>query len=169
MCTYTFTLDDRLVERIRPQFANQETMKAWLQKELELLLIHHASNISEEYLGGAEHLRLSRRIHELGMLVTGWDGQTALAPSVEALSQAAVIINHLPENILRYCAIFPTNDANVYFQGKFPAGRLTIYLNGHNMVYILKSHNQPIASNSTTVAASAIHELASTIEKHCMA
>ena len=42
MCTYTFTLDDRLVNRIRPQFKGQEAMRSWLQQELELLITQRA-------------------------------------------------------------------------------------------------------------------------------
>ena len=42
MCTYTFTLDDKLVDKISPQFKGQEAMLSWLQQELELLIIQRA-------------------------------------------------------------------------------------------------------------------------------
>ena len=42
MCTYTFTLDDRLVDKISPQFKGQEAMRQWLQQELELLVVRRA-------------------------------------------------------------------------------------------------------------------------------
>ena len=42
MCTYTFTLDDKLVDKISPQFQGQEAMRQWLQQELELLIVQRA-------------------------------------------------------------------------------------------------------------------------------
>ena len=45
MCTYTFTLDDRLVSRISPQFKGQEAMRQWLQQELELLIVQRAEKM----------------------------------------------------------------------------------------------------------------------------
>ena len=47
MCTYTFTFDDRLVDRISPQFKGQEAMRQWLQQELELLIVQRAENIGK--------------------------------------------------------------------------------------------------------------------------
>ena len=44
MCTYTFTLDDRLVDKISHQFKGQEAMHQWLQQELELLIAQRAEN-----------------------------------------------------------------------------------------------------------------------------
>lgn len=167
MCSYTFTLDDRLVEKLTPQFSSSDSMQRWLQKEFELLVIHHAEALMSE--GGKEHSRLLRRINDLGRLVTGWDGLAAEAPSQEALRQATIMIDYLPEDILSYCAIFPSNDSNVYFQAKLPAGRLTAYLDGKAMTYVLKSHGNMVESKKKEVDAIAISELASTIKAHCMA
>lgn len=44
MCTYTFTLDDKLVDSISPQFKSSEAMQSWLQRELELLVYHRATD-----------------------------------------------------------------------------------------------------------------------------
>ena len=46
MCTYTFTFDDRLMERISPQFSNSESMRLWLQREIEILLMYHADSFT---------------------------------------------------------------------------------------------------------------------------
>ena len=46
MCTYTFTLDDRLIDRISPQFQGQEAMRQWLQQELELLIVQRAEKMA---------------------------------------------------------------------------------------------------------------------------
>ena len=34
MCTYNITLNDALVEKARPAFANDEDLRQWLQKRL---------------------------------------------------------------------------------------------------------------------------------------
>ena len=45
MCTYTFTLDDKLVESISPEFSSRQSMESWLQREFELLVRHHAERV----------------------------------------------------------------------------------------------------------------------------
>lgn len=47
MCTYTFTLDDRLIDRISPQFKEQEAMRQWLQQELEMLIVQRAEKTAD--------------------------------------------------------------------------------------------------------------------------
>ena len=168
MCTYTFTLDDKLVSRISPQFSSSKSMQQWLQRELELLLIHHAEGLAP-HDKEKEHARLSDKIDELRRLPYGWDGQSALPPSKEALRQAAEVIDSMPEELLRYCAIFPANDSNVYLQGKFPAGRLTAYLNGNDMTYILKSNGMTVKSEKTAIDTATIRHLAENIKEHCLA
>ena len=34
MCTYSITLNDSLVEKVRPAFADDEALQQWLQKKL---------------------------------------------------------------------------------------------------------------------------------------
>lgn len=167
MRTYTFTLDERLVDQIIPQFKNTEAMEKWLQRELELIMLHHANGIMHSD-NGHERQRLNSRISELRRLKTGWDGQTAQAPTEKALSQALMLVDNLPGNILRYCTIFPSNDACIYFQGKFPEGRLTAYLNGETMTYVLKAHQETIDTKKTEMAVPIIQDLASAIVKHCI-
>lgn len=48
MCTYTFTLDDRLVGIISPQFNGQKAMQQWLQQELELLIVKRAEKTAQK-------------------------------------------------------------------------------------------------------------------------
>ena len=100
--------------------------------------------------------------------MTGWDGLVTDSPSQKALNQATAVIDALPESILHYCAIFPSNDTNIYFQGKFPCGRLTAYLDGEIMTYIIKSHNETIKSQKTCINAESMQQLVYTIEKHCL-
>ena len=46
MCTYSFTLDDKLLESISPEFSSRQSMESWLQREFELLVRHHAERVT---------------------------------------------------------------------------------------------------------------------------
>ena len=41
MCMYNLSLDDELVQRTRRSFANETDMTAWLQRQVEALLIEY--------------------------------------------------------------------------------------------------------------------------------
>ncbi len=41
MCMYNLTLNDELVQRTRRSFANETDMTAWLQRQVEALLIEY--------------------------------------------------------------------------------------------------------------------------------
>lgn len=38
MCTYNITLNDSLIERVRPVFADEKSMQNWMQEQLSLAL-----------------------------------------------------------------------------------------------------------------------------------
>lgn len=39
MCTYNISLSDAAVDRIRPAFKDDAAVQAWLQKQLEILVM----------------------------------------------------------------------------------------------------------------------------------
>lgn len=158
---YTFTLDDRLVDKISPLFKDAASMQRWLQRELELIVIYHAGNIPTEELN-EQHSRLARRVASLGKLEQGWDGQAALTPSSNALSLVSDVINYLPEDILSFCAVFPSNDSSVYLQGRFPNGRLAAHFDGAVMNYVLKFQNGHTENREVVVGVEAVQLLADT-------
>ena len=41
MCSYTITLDDTIVEKVRPSFADDQALTLWLQQQMEELLLHY--------------------------------------------------------------------------------------------------------------------------------
>lgn len=41
MCVYNLALNDELVRRTRQSFANEDDMKAWLQRQVEALMIEY--------------------------------------------------------------------------------------------------------------------------------
>ena len=40
MCSYNITLDETLVDKIRPSFADDEALELWIQQQLEELLLN---------------------------------------------------------------------------------------------------------------------------------
>lgn len=41
MCSYNITLDDTIVEKVRPSFADDQALTLWLQQQIEELLLRH--------------------------------------------------------------------------------------------------------------------------------
>ena len=48
MCMYNLALNDELVRRTRQSFANEDDMKAWLQRQVEALMIEY--NTSQQMI-----------------------------------------------------------------------------------------------------------------------
>ena len=53
MCMYNLSLDDELVQRTRRSFANETDMTAWLQRQVEALLIESTTRRNRRF--GARH------------------------------------------------------------------------------------------------------------------
>jgi len=134
---------------------------------LELLVIQHADSFSKADVR-MEHSRLTRRIDNLLRLEAGWDGQSALAPSHEALRQVAKAVESMPEDVLSNCAFFPSNDSKVYLQGKFPLGRLTAYFDGNVMTYVLKTNQGRMERKNVAVQDETLGQLTQSIKQYCM-
>lgn len=105
------------------------------------------------------HERLTADIERLSVLKDGWDGNGAKAPSKEALKQMSSIVDMLDEQVLSFCAIFPENESGLYLQGRFPNGRLSVYLDGNLMTYLLKNKGNRISKSAVVVQPAAIKDL----------
>ena len=43
MCTFNITLDDALLERVRPAFASEDALREWMTGKIETLLLNYNS------------------------------------------------------------------------------------------------------------------------------
>ena len=43
MCSYNITIDDSIIEKVRPSFANEADLERWLQQQMEQLLLGFCS------------------------------------------------------------------------------------------------------------------------------
>lgn len=84
--------------------------------------------------------KLNEVLNELRILKDGWDGQNALKPKKSAIDQAQYLVDSLDDKVLAKCYLFPSNDAGIFLQGKFPKGNLSVYLNGEVMTYVVKGN-----------------------------
>ena len=46
MCTYNISVNDSLMEEIRPAFPNEEAVERWLQQQMNNILLEFASRHS---------------------------------------------------------------------------------------------------------------------------
>ncbi|MBR4391738.1 MAG: hypothetical protein IKT08_06510 [Bacteroidales bacterium] len=44
MCSYNITINDSIIEKVRPSFANETDFEQWLQQQIEQLLIQFYSS-----------------------------------------------------------------------------------------------------------------------------
>jgi|GEM_PF-5336354 len=85
--------------------------------------------------------RIEDNMNSLRSLQDGWDGEAALKPSYEALFQANLLTSLLDDKILTCCSLFPSNDSGIFLQGRLPKGRISVYMNGTEMAYVVKGRD----------------------------
>ena len=131
-------------------------------KEKKFIVYQSLNDISN---AEKEHLRLYLQIENFKRLENGWDGADALAPNENAIQQAEQIVSLLEEKVLKYCALFPSNDSSVYLQGNFPKGTLAAYLDGEKMTYILKGGSFKKTESTVSLNKKTINKIAANINK----
>jgi hypothetical protein len=47
MCTYNISIDDALMERVRPAFADNTAIGKWMQSQVEILLLQMVGNMEQ--------------------------------------------------------------------------------------------------------------------------
>ena len=45
MCTYSISIDDSVMENVRPAFPDEESLSRWMQQQMELLMIRYAATL----------------------------------------------------------------------------------------------------------------------------
>lgn len=76
MCTYNISIDDALMERVRPAFADNAAIKDWMQSQVEVLLLQI---VSENAKKKDAQMRLSQRLRGIAHAPMGFDYKKELA------------------------------------------------------------------------------------------
>lgn len=69
MCTYSISVDDSVLERVKPALPNDEAVEAWMQSQMDILLLRLADSLSlntqsEDGLdSSAQHIALIHELH----------------------------------------------------------------------------------------------------------
>ena len=110
MCTYTFTLDDKLVERVRPAFRDDVALRKWLQSQMESLFMQFA----ERYAQNQNTFDvIKEKIAQLSNLADDWDGYGAPVISKKAIKNAQTVLKGLPNKNYMSMEILPTEYGGV--------------------------------------------------------
>ena len=92
MCTYTFKLDDKLVERVRPAFRDDYAINEWLQSQLESFVRQFAEKLTPKK---NKSNPINDKISELGNLKDNWDGYGAVKIPTKVISNCKTFVNAL--------------------------------------------------------------------------
>lgn len=68
MCTFNITLDDALLERVRPAFDSEDALRNWMTGKIETLLLNYSSQQSVppcSYSDEEMYSILRERLHNL--------------------------------------------------------------------------------------------------------
>ena len=51
MCVYSVSLDDKVMERVRPQFKDEATLRKWLEQQLQQVVAQYAQKLKNKAAG----------------------------------------------------------------------------------------------------------------------
>lgn len=92
MCTYTFKFDDKLVERVRPAFRDDNAFYEWLQSLLETFVRQFAEKLAPKK---NKSNPLNDKILELSNLKENWDGYGAVKIPTKVISNCKAFVKAL--------------------------------------------------------------------------
>ena len=92
MCTYTFTLDNKLVEQVRPAFRDDYAINEWLQSQLESFVRQFAEKLAPKK---NKSNPINDKISELSYLKDNWDGYGAVKIPTKVISNCKTFVNAL--------------------------------------------------------------------------
>ena len=76
MCTYSISVDDTLMEQVRPAFADNDAVGAWMQSQIEAILFQMATEMK---YSNAPKVKLSVRLRGIAHAPEGFDYKQELA------------------------------------------------------------------------------------------
>lgn len=91
MCTYTFTFDDKLVERVRPAFRDDSAISEWLQSKIEGLFRQVAKKMDKKQNADSAN----ERIFQISSLKANWDGHGAVKIPKKVINNCLSFVNEL--------------------------------------------------------------------------
>ena len=81
MCTYNISVNDTVIETIRPAFADEKALEQWLQRQMDMILIEFAA---KQKASVARKQPLSQRLRGIATAPKDFDYKEELANRYEA-------------------------------------------------------------------------------------
>ena len=76
MCTYSISINDSVMENVRPAFPDEESLSRWMQQQMELLMIRYAASLDRPT---ANPQKLSQRLRGIATAPKDFDYKMELA------------------------------------------------------------------------------------------
>ena len=83
MCMYNIAIDDTLLERVKPAFADNAAINAWMQSQVEMLLWQMVAEMPSK---GTSPVKISQRLRGIAHAPADFDYKQELANRFEDLS-----------------------------------------------------------------------------------
>ena len=81
MCTYNISVNDAVIESIRPAFSDEKALEQWLQQQMDMILIEFAAK-QKAYVTSKQPL--SKRLRGIAMAPKDFDYKEELANRYES-------------------------------------------------------------------------------------
>jgi len=81
MCTYNISVNDSVIESIRPAFPDEKALEQWLQRQMDMILIEFAAKQKASVVG---ELPLSQRLRGIATAPNDFDYKEELENRYEA-------------------------------------------------------------------------------------
>jgi len=80
MCTYSISINDSVMENVRPAFPDEESLSRWMQQQMELLMIRYAATLERPT---TRSQKLSQRLRGIATAPKDFDYKQELANRYE--------------------------------------------------------------------------------------
>jgi hypothetical protein len=81
MCTYNISVNDTMIEAIRPAFPDEKAFEQWLQRQMDMVLIEFAA---KQKASAVKSQPLSQRLRGIATAPKDFDYKEELANRYEA-------------------------------------------------------------------------------------
>jgi len=167
------TFDDLLNEKYGPE-GSPEREEFERQAELWYYALLNSEESKDEEKTPrtnetfSDYDRLKERLELFRTLEEGWDLGSARAPEASAIKNASDVLKILDENILHYCALFPS-DGGIYFTGKFKNGsKSLVHFSDNKMSYVFRNKKDRAGGEDVKVTTENIRRLRNDICRICL-
>jgi hypothetical protein len=80
MCTYSISVDDTILERVKPVLPDDKAVEAWMQSQVDILLLQLAETLSHQ---SKAQVSLSSRLRGIAQAPRDFDYKQELANRIE--------------------------------------------------------------------------------------